>query len=418
MYIFKRKTFPISFFAYFFLFSTGAFCEKRLLPEDMEWKDTTLNRIVKKLETYFPVNIEVDKEESDPIDLFFAKGQPLEEVLKMLAEITEKKVEKISETEYLLKTKGSSKTQQTKEYALKHLEVEEGVRILQDLYQDKVRCVGVASKNKLFVVAEEAILKEVENVMNEVDLPQRQVKIQSQILDISKDLFHELGFDWLYDKPSVLRRRTSVSLLSEESSGDIGPIAGSRLSLVRQFSNATEALGLSFRLLEAKQDLRVSSSPSLVISNGAKGELKITEEVIVGEKKTKKKGENTSVEPIFKEAGLILQVIPHIHEDLSVTLDIRLEVSDFKYRKGASRKEDWDFNSQGGSKIGRSLSTKVCVKNGETILIGGLSRSSNRKGENKIPFLGDLPVIQYLFRSESKREEMADMYIKIFVEVY
>lgn len=418
MYIFKNFSFSASFLTYFFLFSTVAFCEEKVLPEDMEWKDTTLNRIVQKLEKYFSVNIEVDKEESDPIDLYFVKGQPLEEMLKMLAEITEKKLEKVSETEYLLKAKVSPKAQKTKEYVLAYLAVEEAVKVLQDLYQDKVKCAGIASKNKLIVVAEETILEELENVMKEVDLPQRQVKIQSQILDISKDLFHELGFDWLYDKPGIRRKHTSVSLLSEESSGDIAPVAGSRFSLVRQFSNATEALGLSFRLLEAKQDLRVSSSPSLVISNGAKGEFKITEEVIVGEKKEKKKGESTSVEPIFKEAGLILQVTPYIHEDLSVTLDIHLEVSDFKYRKGISRKEDWDFNSQGGSKIGRSLSTKVCVKNGETILIGGLRRSSNRKGENKVPFLGDLPVIQYLFRSESKREEMADMYIKIFVEVY
>src|SRR3712207_8046922 len=56
---------------------------------------------------------------------------------------------------------------------------------------------------------------------------------------------------------------------------------------------------------------------------------------------------------IFKEAGLILKVVPYIHQDFSVTLDISLELSDFKYRQ-TNQKKDWNFNSQGGSKIGRS----------------------------------------------------------------
>lgn len=416
MFIFKRKLYlKISMLSLFFC-SISSFCEEKLLPYDIELKDTTLNRIVEKLEKSFSVQIQVDKEETDPIDLYFTEGQNLEEILRILAEVSDKKIEKIAEDEYIFTTVLSGKVK-TREYRLEYLSTEEAVKILRELYQEKGKFAFLAPRNKLMAVAEEQILEEIDVLLRKIDIPQKQVKIQSQILDISKDLFQELGFDWLYDKSSTRQKQTNISLLSEESNGEIGPVLGSKISLIRQFSNATEALGLSFRMLEAKQNLRVSSSPSLVISNGARGEFKITEEVIVGEKKEKKKGEMLSVEPIFKEAGLILQVTPYIHEDLSVTLDIRLEVSDFKYRKGVSGKENWDFNHQGGSKIGRSLSTKVRVKNRETVLIGGLSRSSNRKGENKVPFLGDIPGIRYLFRSESNREEMADMYIKIFVEI-
>src|SRR3712207_9457482 len=118
---------------------------------------------------------------------------------------------------------------------------------------------------------------------------------------------------------------------------------------------------------------------------------------------------------IFKEAGLILKVVPYIHQDFSVTLDISLELSDFKYRQ-TNQKKDWNFNSQGGSKIGRSLSTRIHVKNKDTIFIGVLYRSTSRNTENKIPFLGDIPGIRHLFRSESKTKTEMEMYIKIFVE--
>lgn len=417
MYIFRKNRFTNIFFIFFLLFVPDLYGEK-ILPYSLELEGVSLHKIAKKLEKACSVTIRVEKTLEDPIDVCFAKDQSLEEVLEMLAEVSETELNKISEEEYILSDFSEKKSSKTKEYLLKYLSSDDLIKNLKDLYGEKAKCTSLIGQNKILVLAEQEIISEIDELIGHLDLPQRQVKIQSQILDISKDLFQELGFDWLYNKPANLKKQTGISLLSEESSGEIAPVLGSKFSLVRQFSNATEALGLSFRLLEAKQNLRVSSSPSLIISHGSKGEFKITEEVIVGEKKERKKGENISVEPIFKEAGLILEVTPYIHEDLSVTLDIRLEVSDFKYRKGITGKESWDFNGQGGSKIGRSLSTKVHVKNQETILIGGLRRSSNRKGENKVPFLGDIPGIRYLFRSESNREELGDMYIKIFVEVY
>lgn len=406
----------LSIILYFLLF-VSSFASNKILTSDIELENTTLQQVIKKLENYFSVEILLDKKEVEPIDVYFIEGQSLEEILDMLAESSNKRVEKKSETVYQLTSEINEVQKKRKEYLLKYISSDEAVKVLQQLYGDEVKAASVTTRNKLLVIAEERVLEEIEKEMLEIDVPQRQVKIQAQILDISKDLFRELGFDWLYNKPNTEIKNTKVSLLSEESSGGIAPVLGSKISLVRQFSSATEALGLSFHLLEANQDLRVSSSPSMVIASGAKGEFKITEEIIVGQKKEKKRGEDIVTEPIFKEAGLILEVTPHIHEDLSVTLDLHLEVSDFKYRKGLNSNENWDFNGQGGSKIGRNLSTKIHVNNHETILIGGLSRSSNRNAQNKVPFLGDIPIIRYLFRSESKREEITDTYIKIFVEV-
>lgn len=378
--------------------------------------DSTLREVLDEIEECLPVQIKVDEDLKDPLNLFFREGQKVEEVLEMLAEITNKKVRRISSKKYQLESMSTEKEGKLKEYHLSYLRSREVCDTLKELFPSEVKVANLESRNKIIIMATDKKIQEIDKIIQEIDIEGKQVKVYSQVLDISKDLFHELGFDWLYEKPSKQKNQFSVSVLEEESAGNSGPVLGSKWNLIRQFSNAAEVLGLSFKLLEAKQDLKITSSPAILIAHGNTGEFKITEEVIVGEKKEKKKGEHTSVEPIFKEAGLILKVVPYIHQDSSVTLDISLELSDFKYRQ-TNQKKDWNFNSQGGSKIGRSLSTRIHVKNKEAVFIGGLSRFTNRNTENKVPFLGDIPGIGHLFRSESKKEAETEMYIKIFVEV-
>lgn len=417
MYIWQKRH-SISFyilFALICLFTLEEVCYAKELPKDIEMSDTTLREALDELEGCLGIKITVDESPKDPLNLFFQEGQSIEEVLEMLAEITNKEVKKISNHEFLLEEVQIQKEEISKEYHLHYLRSQEIVDVLKELFSD-VKVANLESRNQVIVVAEEKKIHEIDKLMEHMDIEGKQVKVYSQILDISKDLFHELGFDWLYEKPSQQKNKFSVAVLGEESVGNSGPVLGSKWNLIRQFSNATEALGLSLKLLEARQDLKITSSPSILIAHGNKGEFKITEEVIVGEKKEKKKGESTSVEPIFKEAGLILKVIPYIHQDNSVTLDISLELSDFRYRQ-TNHKKDWNFNSQGGSKMGRSLSTRIHVKNKEMILIGGLSRFTRRNTENKVPFLSDIPGLGYLFKSESKKDAETDMYIKIFIEV-
>jgi len=418
LYIFqdKKKNKKYLFVIFFSIFIGEISFSDYFLPHDIEMSNSTLQEVLDEIEECLPVQIKTDENLKDPLNLFFQEGQKVEEILEMLAGITNKKVRRISSKEYRLENIGMEKEEKCKEYNLSYLQSREVCDTLKELFPSEIKVANLESRNKILIVATTEKIQEIDKIIREIDIEGRQVKVYSQVLDISKDLFHELGFDWLYEKPSQQQKNFSISVLGEESAGTSGPILGSRWNVIRQFSNAAEVLGLSFKLLEAKQDLKITSSPAILIAHGNTGEFKITEEVIVGEKRERKKGEHTYVEPIFKEAGLILKVVPYIHQDFSVTLDISLELSDFKYRQ-TNQKKDWNFNSQGGSKIGRSLSTRIHVKNKDTIFIGGLNRSTSRNTENKIPFLGDIPGIRHLFRSESKKKTEMEMYIKIFVEV-
>ncbi|MGL4209965.1 MAG: type II secretion system protein GspD, partial [Cetobacterium somerae] len=122
---------------------------------------------------------------------------------------------------------------------------------------------------------------------------------------------------------------------------------------------------------------------------------------------------------IFKEAGIILKVLPSIKEDNSVYLDLDLEASDFKLKKSFKPNDEnsGTFNSEGGSKISRQLKTKVRIKNNDIILIGGLKRKIDQKINSKVPILADIPAVGVLFKSRSSRLEHTDLYIKLKAEV-
>ena len=196
---------------------------------------------------------------------------------------------------------------------------------------------------------------------------------------------------------------------------------GSGINLVRQFNNGNDVLGLGINLLQATQDLVISAMPSILVADGEEGEFKITEEVIVGEeKKENDNTEKTTYTPLFREAGIILKVKPLIKENGTIFLKVMIEVSNFRLKKNEKENmisEGGTYNSEGGSKIGRSIETTVKMRDGETIFIGGLKRAVIQNLDSQVPFLGTLPVINIFFKNQSVKKEITDIYIKLKVDI-
>jgi general secretion pathway protein D len=171
-------------------------------------------------------------------------------------------------------------------------------------------------------------------------------------------------------------------------------------------------------MLESNQDLVISAIPSILIADGEEGEFKIAEEVIVGEEKDENsETSKTTYTPLFREAGIILKVQPFIQDNDSIVLKIKIEVSNFKLKKAESSEETGTYNSEGGSKIGRSIETTVKIKNGETIFIGGLKRATVHNLESKVPIIGNIPILGNLFKKRSIKNEATDIYIKLKVDI-
>lgn len=141
--------------------------------------------------------------------------------------------------------------------------------------------------------------------------------------------------------------------------------------------------------------------------------------VIVGEQREEDEDTNKVITtPIFREAGIILRATPTIRKDGWVILKVLIEISNFKLKVNKDESEEsGTYNSEGGSKVGRSIETTIKIKDGETIFIGGLKKATVHNLDSKIPYFGTLPMINFFFKNQNISHEISDIYVKMKVNI-
>lgn len=252
----------------------------------------------------------------------------------------------------------------------------------------------------------------------------KQVRITAQMLDVTDNLFEDLGFSWIYgaNEKNYKNNAINVGIFEKGAIESMGVIYPLSVGFVKTFNSGEDILNLAINLLQATQDLVVSAIPTILVLDGHEGEFKITEEVIAGQSRVRyDEDDETMYTPIFKEAGTILKVKPIICGDGTIQMDLKVEVSNFKLRK--SIKEETEevnggtFNENGGSKVSRSIETIVRIGDGETIFIGGLKRAVSQSGTSKVPMIGDVPLVGVFFKNQTVRSEGTDLFIKLRADI-
>jgi general secretion pathway protein D len=148
-------------------------------------------------------------------------------------------------------------------------------------------------------------------------------------------------------------------------------------------------------LIETKDVTRVAIRSSAIISNtGTAGQTNTPVE--------------TSVDYRDYPAGITLEITPHISESDLLRLQIRLERSDFTTATSGDRPPDTAEST---------VSTNVTIPDGSTIILGGMSKLNQSKGDTRVPILGDLPLIGGLFRSSSNSNLQRNLYVFVKAEI-
>ena len=294
---------------------------------------------------------------------------------------------------------------------------------IEKMFEDEIR-EGInfsksTDKGIIYISGKKNKVLKIKKYLEDLDSHNKQVRITAQILDVTENLFEDLGFSWLYSGNSNNEKNgISTGVLTNSFVTGTGTLFSSVFTLVRNFNNDEDILRMSFNLLEGTQDLTISAVPSIVTTSGKEGVFKITEERIIGQEKTENDDNGkTTYTPIFREAGIILNVTPEIMKDNSIVLKINLETSDFKMQNYITDDEENDYDGQGGSKISRNLETTVRMKDGDTVFIGGLKKGIIQNSESRIPFISSVPVVGALFENSSERKEVTDLYIRLKVDI-
>ena len=271
-------------------------------------------------------------------------------------------------------------------------------------------------KRQLIINDTEEKLAEIRNLMATLDVPIRQVLIESRIVNASTDFSKNLGVRFGASRFQEQRGyQTAISgnlngttqLLNGEDleqadrlnvnlpAGGINGFLPSSLALAIAKLPFGRLLELELTALEAEGRGEVISNPRVVTSN--QREAIIEQGTEIGYQEASASGATTTG---FKEAVLSLRVVPQITPDNHVIMDLTVT----KDSVGDVIAGEPSINTQ-------SVTTQVLVDNGETIVIGGIYEQASFNQVTRTPFFGELPYVGRLFRNRTNSDEKSELLI-------
>ncbi|MCG3178793.1 MAG: hypothetical protein BIFFINMI_01123 [Phycisphaerae bacterium] len=263
----------------------------------------------------------------------------------------------------------------------------------------QVSVVAEDSSNKLLLSASPRYFEEVSQIVNELDQPPPQVLIQVLLAEVTLTDDTQVGAE--------LKYTTAVKAGTFSAGTSFGVQAAQALNGGIAVSLTGTDFEFFLRALRAQSRVEVLSRPQILASDNQEAEINVGSRVpIVTSTQITSNGDNYS-NVTYEDVGIILKVTPKINADGFVNMLISPEISSLS-------KSTVQINN--GTELpiinNRSATTTVTVKDNQTIVIGGLIRTSESDTQRKVPVLGDLPGIWgAAWRSTSRTKERTELLI-------
>lgn len=313
----------------------------------------------------------------------------------------------------------------TESFQMKYQKAAEVQKILGDEKQKLLSKRGSVvldpRTNILFVQDIPTKLEEIRKLINQIDVPVKQVMIESRIVEasdtFSRNLGARLGFQ---DHGSILgtNQRAMIGAKLEVPGFQTGqaatvptynvdgmnvnmPVssgAAGVLSMVLFQSNATRFLNMEISALQADGKGKIISNPRVLTSDQTEATIESGTEIPY--QQASSSGATTTA---FKKAVLSLKVKPQITPDDNIIMDIKVN-KDSALAASAATGNIPPIST-------KQISTQVLVENGGTVVIGGIYSQTLNDADTKVPLLGDIPVLGYLFKSTTKQDDKSELLI-------
>jgi general secretion pathway protein D len=233
-------------------------------------------------------------------------------------------------------------------------------------------------------------------IIETIDIRSPQVLIEALIMEVSLTNETKLGFEWSY-KGNMDSRGHNLATEAEQAFS-LGSLVteGLKYSIIRSDQNLK---GL-FQLLATDKNVNILSTPHIMTVNNQPATIRVGEEVPVLTQTRNIQGGETIRSFDFKSVAIELEVTPRINNNREVFLKVHPLV-----------KKILGFNSELNAPIlaTREAQTSVLVKDGNTVVIGGLMKDDRSTNQSKIPILGDIPILGYFFKKQSVTKEKTEL---------
>ena len=296
-----------------------------------------------------------------------------------------------------------------KRFQLNYLKADETKDILGHIMGEEGSFFTDSLTNSVYVEAPSSYLRKVKEYFEGADVPPKRIMIKAEFVEVRLSALEEVGIRWrwkgAYEKyPLGATFRYPYQTRSE--SGEIAPSPGPSTLAAGMgiiFGSAEQEFRGIIDLLVSEGKADLLSSPNIVTLEGREAKID------VGDKhpyRVTRYVEGVWVETIeFVTVGATLIVTPHIKEKKKVVLDIHPEVSELT---GAP-----PFTGAPPIVGTRETKTQIAVEDGETIVVGGLLRETEKKTREGVPFLSRLPLLGSLFSRKEITREKTDLLVFI-----
>ena len=293
---------------------------------------------------------------------------------------------------------------------------------VKDLLKDLTEKVQVdTSGNRLLVIASPKVMSEINQIIQNVDIPSKQVMLEARLIEVATDNLDQVGIDWekfsnfttiLSESPlvkDVNGQPTGESRAPDEtdfggSLPDLGTLPQKySFEKVDGFDNAFKfsrqlyAFDIALDFIMKKNKAKVLAHSQLTTLNNR------TASILIGETLRWAVTSQYNALVVTDSTGIKLQITPTINSDGYITVKVTPEVSSIT---------ELVLGVYPRKKI-RTVSTEVLVKDGQQIFIGGLLSVNDNKTEFRMPLFSDIPLVGKLFTHEATTVSKTDLLIEI-----
>jgi len=316
-------------------------------------------------------------------------------------------------------------------YYCKNATAEDLAKVLQGLPTDKagapkgkksapvvagaVNISADKATNSLIIMADKDDYLVLEEVIKKLDIPRSMVYIEALIMEVDMEKSLDIGVDWsVFGKTTIDGKETALGG-GFRKGVEIGPDellkGGLTLGLLTEpitiAGVALNNISAIVNAVKTDDDFRILSTPQVLTTDNEEARITIVENRPYQTRSTTDVSGGTFESFEYRDVGKILKITPHVTEGRLVRMQINLEVSAIDQTATLLTSTTQPVS------LKRTVDTTVIVRDNQTIVIGGLIDDVTTTNETKVPVLGNIPILGWLFRDKSDSTEKTNLYIFI-----
>lgn len=264
-----------------------------------------------------------------------------------------------------------------------------------------IRVVADNNNNALLIHAPRRDYKRIEAALRQLDITPNQVLIEASIVEVTLTDETKYGLQWYFEGGLGNGGWSGTGVLGNTTTGAIN-------TAQQGFSyTVTNPLGAVRAVLNAmadKQLVNVISSPSVMVLDNQTASIQVGDQQPIRSSTTVTDGGVSTSSIQYKDTGVLLSVTPSVNAGNLISMQINQSISDVGGVDSATGQRSF---------LQRMITSKVAVRSGETIVLGGLIRDNKGDGKQGVPLLQDIPVLGALFSTTTLKKNRTELLVMI-----